>query len=177
MPFVVSDTGVGISETQAQNLFKAFAQGDATVTRNFGGTGLGLVITKRLCQMMGGDFYLMHSDLGAGVLLEMEGNGVGILHRLLKQRETYDLVLLDIQMPVMDGIQTIRELRMVEYSGPVVALTAHSMEEEMDHILHAGFSGFISKPVTSESLIVGILKYLSMPSNPIVRKTERDIHY
>lgn len=213
LEFRVKDTGVGISMDQAKKLFQPFMQADPSTTRRFGGTGLGLVLTKKLCQAMGGDFILESSlpDLGstfmahvkiqepkesentglagpiksspkiasalplqgskillvedsmdnqllirillekAGAQVEVADNGIKGVQKALN--EDYALVLMDVQMPEMDGIDATRELRKKGFIKPIIALTAHAMKEEKDRCLKSGFDDFLTKPIQKERLI------------------------
>ena len=217
--FTVSDTGAGISPEQAEELFQPFHQADVSTTRKFGGTGLGLVLTRRLTEAMGGSFELQRSALGQGSVFvakvrvsvpataklidssqelafderpkgEAKIKGVQSLRGLkvlvvddapdnqelfkllLKKAganidiatngfegmntaltNTYDVVLMDVQMPVMDGHQATQQLRAKGYSVPIIALTAHAMVEERERAVNSGFTDFISKPVHRDALI------------------------
>ncbi|RYZ70641.1 MAG: response regulator [Proteobacteria bacterium] len=217
LTFKVKDTGRGISESQAQELFQPFTQADISTTRKFGGTGLGLVLTKKLCEAMGGDFWLESSTLGVGsvfaarvkvsapidckmirgsefkfttepnvkklaqdpeltgarilvvedspdnrllikVVLSRHGakivfanDGIEGVEKALADR--YDVVIMDVQMPRMDGYEAVRELRSRGYDRPIIALTAHAMKEEREKCMNVGFSEFLSKPINQESLI------------------------
>lgn len=217
LEFGVEDTGRGISIDQAQNLFQAFVQADASTTRKFGGTGLGLVLTKRLCQLMGGDYILERSEIGVGskfaasiqvkvpnsaqliakenvkfenfntpvmnmksqqlkavkVLLVEDSPDNQVLIRLILERQgvvlemasdgfegvnkalnnDYDVVLMDIQMPHMDGHEATQTLRAKGYQKPIVALTAHAMKEESLRAKKSGFTDFLSKPINREELV------------------------
>ncbi len=222
LDFGVEDTGRGISAEQAKNLFQAFVQADISTTRKFGGTGLGLILTKRLCQLLGGDYILERSELGVGskfvasVHVELPGNskiiakeevvfesvlsptvpqqrerldGVSVLlvedspdnqiliKRILEKQgaqveiaadglygvekalaNSYDVVLMDIQMPRMDGHEAVGTLRSQGYLKPVIALTAHAMKEEADRAKRSGFSSYLTKPVQREALIALVRK-------------------
>ncbi len=218
--FEVSDTGRGISEEQAEKLFQPFAQGDPSTTRKYGGTGLGLVLTRRLSEALGGGFVLESSTLGVGskfsasirVILpersrfvralgfaseSVRNAGVqGLLSDLrillvedspdnqalfsiylnragakidiasdgqrgveMALAENYDVVLMDVQMPIMDGITAVKRLRASGYGVPVIALTAHAMKEERVRCLEAGYSGFLSKPIQRSELVDALVKY------------------
>ena len=224
LEFTVRDTGPGISEEQAAILFQPFHQGDVSTTRKFGGTGLGLVLTRRLADAMGGTFILEKSNLGEGstfsvrikivlskqhslVAIPSLASGTKSVHQdahsaieplagmrilvvedspdnqmLLKRvlmragadvdvasdgsegvqcalTHNYNVVLMDLQMPRMDGYEAAGLLRDKNYSRPIVALTAHAMKEERDRAVRAGFSEFLSKPVQSEALIEMILSF------------------
>ena len=209
----VRDTGVGLSPDMEGLLFEPFIQGDASVTRRFGGTGLGLTICRALARMMGGDieaapgaeqgsvFRLRtpvaiaepeilspvesETDLASAVkillvednpnnrrvvelLLEptwaqlvMAENGAEALTLLAAQR--FDLILMDMQMPVMDGLTATREVRRLEAGAgaggqptPIVMMTANASREHRDAAFAAGADGFITKPVTPATLYAGI---------------------
>ncbi len=216
LEFQIIDTGRGISMDQREFLFKAFSQADSSTTRKFGGTGLGLVLSKRLSQAFGGDFNLTQSELGKGstfavsipvkipdavqmvplkrfkveptnttwdqhitdlkgleiLLVEdspdnqflikmildktgaqitLAGNGAEGVDLALARR--FDVILMDIQMPVMSGHEAVRILRAKDYSGPIVALTAHAMKEEREKAVQSGFSHFLTKPINRKNLV------------------------
>lgn len=204
----VCDTGTGLSQAQIEKIFKPFSQADNSTTRRFGGTGLGLTLSRRLAQALGGDIELTYSEPGKGSIFEihvdvrvpeiqqkMEAgvsatvtnqeslSGLHILlvedsedNQLLVQRilnkrgasvdlasdgsegykkaqaENYDAILMDIQMPVMDGYEAMRRLRQSNYDKPVIALTAHAMAEEKERTKKAGFSAHLTKPVNVKEL-------------------------
>ena len=237
LSFRVRDTGRGISEDQRQKLFQAFVQADSSTTREFGGTGLGLVLTKKLAQALGGDFQLLESELGkgsvfaaqvavelpAGVpMVNVQGNiaavepkpvalptdltGLRILlvedspdnrvliQNLLKRTgasittandgvegvekalsQKFDVVLMDIQMPRMDGHEAVRKLRASGYEGVVVALTAHAMKEERERSKESGFSFFLSKPIDRRSLL-NLLEELREGSVAVLPTREIEAH-
>jgi CheY-like chemotaxis protein len=215
LSFEVKDTGHGISTEQSQFLFKPFAQADTSTTRKFGGTGLGLVLTRKLCEAMGGTFYLKESALGvgstfvaqvkaeavktkrmieldyrphahlmgseelrgadvllvedstdnqelirilltnAGAKVEIAGNGrIGVQKALA---HPYSVILMDVQMPEMDGVEALSIMRKHGVEVPIIALTAHAMKIERDRCLRAGFSEFLSKPVNRDDLVRQIL--------------------
>ncbi len=213
----VIDTGIGLTEEQASRLFQPFSQADASTTRKFGGTGLGLTISKRLAEMLGGGITL-HSEPGKGstfsvtvktgdlegvrlldgpteaaapatpappvgnaappvrldgrILLAEDGpdnqrliafvlkkagaevtvaeNGQIAHDEALAARargEPFDLILMDMQMPVMDGYTATAKLRAAGYTGPIVALTAHAMAGDDTKCLAAGCDGYLTKPI------------------------------
>jgi PAS domain S-box-containing protein len=205
--FAVRDTGIGISPDQIKRLFRPFSQADASTTRRFGGTGLGLVICQRLAALMGGETGV-NSELGAGstfwftAVLEPAVGAVApgpvrraptdrfharvlvaednltnqkvvraLLQRLgclvdfaadgqeavgLLIAGNYDLVLMDWQMPHMDGLEATQSIREFEQllgrRTPILALTASQSDEDRRRGLDAGMDGFLSKPITLEAL-------------------------
>lgn len=227
LSFTVTDTGHGISPEQAEHLFQPFSQADASTTRNFGGTGLGLVLSKRICQEMGGNLLLVKSSLGEGSTFvanvkakNIQGTSMLGLNQVLKQAtnstsqsenktlnnirvllvedspdnqalfkirlnrlgaiveiasngkegvdralaEPFDIVLMDLQMPLMDGHEATALLRSVGFTTPIIALTAHAMKEERERSMDSGFTDFLTKPLRPETLIEAVLKYGGLKS-------------
>lgn len=226
LQFSIRDTGRGISPDQAISLFQAFVQADISTTRKFGGTGLGLVLTKRLCQAMGGDYVLRESTLGTGshfyatlyaepapkaamlaqetivfegvtrhtpiakpierplagvkvlvvedspdnqellrIILEKQGANFSLAKDGLEGVEkalagSYDIVLMDVQMPGIDGHEAVTRLRARRYKTPIIALTAHAMREEFDRAIRSGYTDYLTKPVNRKSLIDTIQRYV-----------------
>lgn len=213
----VTDTGIGLTPSQIAGLFGAFAQADTSTTRKFGGTGLGLRISKSLAQMLGGDISVK-SEYGKGctftaiigsqilettraqqfsqppasnspsslegvrVLVAEDGadnrrlvqhflkkagatptfveNGAEAVKAIFPNKgssdDRFDVVLMDMQMPVMDGYEATRELRRLGCTLPIIALTAHAMAGDEAKCLAAGCSSFASKPIHRETLIATI---------------------
>ena len=216
--FAIRDTGPGIETDQIKYLFKPFVQADISTTRKFGGTGLGLALSKRLALALGGDVLIRDcklnhgctfaitlladantSDLSprplpsaqnyessgilnqrqilliedsvdnqalisrvltkAGALVTLASQGIEGLEKTTLQE--FDLVLMDIQMPIMDGYQAMKELVIRGYKIPVIALTAHAMDEERKKTEKAGFAAHVTKPIETQELIQTIASLLS----------------
>lgn len=215
----VRDTGIGISSEQAGRLFRPFVQGDPSTTRKYGGTGLGLVISKRLVEGMGGSISIepgkekgahfrfclplkilagksREKDSTGGTVIgfppgysvlvvednetsrmvavsllekigvpeiEIAEDGAVAIEKLSSKR--YDLVLMDIQMPVMDGLETIAAIRdssspVLDRQVPVAAMTANILPADREKYLRSGMTDYISKPVLPEDLVRLLLKNL-----------------
>jgi PAS domain S-box-containing protein len=218
--FEVEDTGIGIAPEHVPRLFAAFEQADHSTTRQYGGTGLGLALTKRLAQLMGGDAGV-DSTLGVGstfwltvclrrgapaalatatastqtrpadppkdcagrrlllvedepinreVVLELitdlrlvvdtAENGAEAL--ALARQHRYDLILMDMQMPIMDGLEATQQIRQLPQTArvPIVAMTANAFAEDQARCLEAGMDDFFSKPVEPERLVTVIQYWL-----------------
>ncbi len=204
--FNITDTGIGLSEEQRKKLFSAFAQADASTTRKYGGTGLGLTISKNLVELMGGTigvesqpgvgstFYFtgqfglpaeqpraalastthgltspptllkgIHLLLAednpinqevaidilqqAGITVDVANNGAVALEKLKHAR--FDGILMDCQMPVMDGYDTTRKIRENPHFAnlPILAMTANAMIGDKEKCLAAGMNDHIAKPI------------------------------
>jgi signal transduction histidine kinase/ActR/RegA family two-component response regulator len=213
--FTVSDTGVGVPETQRELIFQPFRQADGSVTRRFGGTGLGLAISRKLVNIMGGKIWLESAEghgstffftapLPSGKppagdeetrvaanrqtapvqpprpplsILVAEDNVVNqlLIRALLEKRghrvtvvwngsaalaawhqDHFDCILMDIQMPEMDGYEATRRIRARESATgahiPIIALTAHAMEGDREKCLQAGLDSYLSKPIEVSAL-------------------------
>jgi CheY-like chemotaxis protein len=217
--FVVEDTGIGFDRSVADQLFRPFQQADNSITRRFGGSGLGLSISRELARAMGGDLTGEgHPGAGARFKLELSlpaaeppastSSPAGASHptearplRVLvaDDHETnrtlvtlifdsvgvetvgvengaeaveawamggFDLVLMDMQMPVMDGLSAIREIRrreaeMKQARSPILMLSANAMPEHLEAAFAAGADRHIAKPVTAPTLIEAVERALA----------------
>ncbi|NLR58014.1 response regulator [Chitinophaga polysaccharea] len=214
--FTVSDTGIGIDPSKLDAIFDRFNQAEASTTRKFGGTGLGLTIVKQLIELQNG-FISVESKPGEGTTFKVElpytladslleegnsyftendqlplhpdvrilvaednklnqnllrhlltgwhlqykivTNGKEVLQALDKQH--FDLVLMDIQMPEMDGYSAVQAIRNELHSTiPVIAMTAHAMTGEREKCLQMGMNEYISKPIIEEELYKLIQVYI-----------------
>ena len=216
--FEVTDTGIGISTEEQGHLFQAYYQVDSSSTKSNSGSGLGLVICKRLVELMGGEIWMVsHEGQGPGhgttiyftldckevastvtatkeiqianhheanfkkakilVVDDVQVNRI-IIQEYLKntnqviieaengkmavemvKHEDFDIILMDMQMPIMDGYQATKEIRAWEkqtnhYHTPIIAVTAYAMKEEQQKSLDAGCDGHLSKPILKDNLIV-----------------------
>lgn len=213
LSIVVEDTGIGMEESFVKNLFNKFSQEDASVSRRFGGTGLGMAITSELVQMMGGSI-TVNSKKNEGTSIEVQFelpvtaseatdniNHYDIPLDVLKSRvllvednefnrqvagntlrrykcdvteavngkealellnsSEFDIVLMDLQMPVMDGFEATKHIRNTLKSNiPVIALTANAFKSELDECKLIGMNDYITKPYEEEKLIGTIYKIL-----------------
>lgn len=215
----VSDTGIGMSHAMTAKIFQRFEQADQSTTREFGGTGLGMAITKSLVDLMGGDIKVISTpgrgttfdvilpfskayfspikgdtnqthipDLTGMKVLLAEDNEINQLivqsmveHTHLeldivdngKEAINYlsehkpDLILMDIQMPVMNGEEACSFIKQSYPTIPVIALTANVLEQDIQRYYRLGFDGHVSKPIDMEKLYRTLNKYLSQESKAI----------
>ncbi len=220
--FEVVDSGIGITAEQAGHIFNPFVQADSSTTRKYGGTGLGLTLSKQLAGMLGGDLSLQ-SKIGAGSRFTLTvGSGrldnVSMLHKMdesacermsvsqplltktvsgkvlvaednevnqqlldmyisksgaavtivedgqqaveLASSTTFDLIFMDMQMPVMNGIEATKTLRGSGYTGTIIALTANATPEDRSRCLQAGCDGYLSKPIDRDKFFTALSQHL-----------------
>lgn len=226
--FDVSDTGIGMNESQIAQLFLPFSQVDGSATRRFGGTGLGLAISQRLAEALGGEITVQSTPnvgstftltihpgdsqdearhdapadkaqapprlpLGDGdaaiwagcrILLAEDGpDSQRLIAHLLRKagadvtlaengKIAYDeaiaavnrgqpvnAILMDMQMPVMDGYEATRQLRTNGYTGPILALTAHAMKHDLQKCLDAGCDDYLTKPINPRTFLKSVARW------------------
>jgi signal transduction histidine kinase/CheY-like chemotaxis protein len=223
----VVDTGIGMSQEQAARVFAPFSQGDSSTTRRFGGSGLGLVISRRLANLLGGDILVKSAPVKgsvfsltlptgtisgtlistapsgtvlaprsvrhvaslpascsillaedghdnqilistfltkAGAAVKVVGDGRLAVEEALRAATTtkpYDVILMDMQMPVLDGYGAASELRLAGYTGPIVAITAHAMAGDRERCESAGCDDYLTKPVDRAKLVATVARLTS----------------
>ena len=241
LQFSVRDTGIGMTEEQAKNLFQPFTQADGSITRRFGGTGLGLTISKHLVEKMGGELVVdsvagmgscfsfaitmpvvanegsgkyspvekgeqllsdtsqAYSELfaqaspihGAHVLL-VEDNAINqtvaqdLLGRMglqvtvaddgeqaldfLQQETMFDVVLMDLQMPVMDGFEATRRIREMPHfmDLPVIAMTAAVLDRDREACEEVAMNDHVAKPIVPQNLLAVLLKWIKSDSTGVL---------
>jgi PAS domain S-box-containing protein len=216
--FSVSDTGLGIEKSNHEKIFERFWQANTSLTRNHGGTGLGLSLVKCYIEKMGGKIMVdstpgmgstftieipliqesenIINDSGVNVikeysnyyngvtvlLAEDEANSLYYLKTILKsvgvnvfearnggeavtlcrKNPEISLVLMDLQMPVMDGITATLIIKSIRTNLPVIATTAYAFNSDKEKCIAAGFDDFLSKPIKKETLIYTMSKYLNI---------------
>lgn len=219
--FDIVDTGIGIATEQQAKLFQPFSQADSSVTRQFGGSGLGLSISSRLVEMLGGEiglysrpgqgstFWITAStgdlsqvslvdpiremSLGAldpqsvkqlacrvlvvddrrdvrylaqhfleeaGAVVETANDGLEALEKVAAESKAFDLILLDMQMPKLDGYQCAAQLRERGFRQPIIALTANAMKGDREKCLSAGCDDYVAKPIDGRQLVMTVARHV-----------------
>lgn len=208
----VKDKGIGISEEAKRRIFNAFEQAESSTTRSFGGTGLGLTISKKLVELLGGKISV-EGEVGQGsvfsfyvdapkseksiddsveereykfeghvlvaednktnqMLIKILLDEMGIDYKVVDDGkeavqafldDDFDLILMDINMPNMDGVEATQHIRKTDRDTntvPIIALTANAMNEDVQGYLEAGMNGYVSKPIDSALLAKELLRFL-----------------
>ena len=220
MRLAVTDTGIGIAADRLEKIFEPFAQADASMSRRFGGTGLGTTISRQLVELMGGRLKV-ESREGQGSCFSVElplragkrqvsqqraalpelgqlnilaaddvpqnlellqllleglghrvrgvGDGEGAVQAFAEER--FDLILMDVQMPGVDGLEASRRIRQLEASEsrdpvPIIALTASVLDHDRQAALDAGMNAFASKPLDLDALLWEVARLLGLTETP-----------
>jgi len=225
----VADNGIGISPEQQNKLFHMYEQAESDTSRKFGGTGLGLIISKRIIELMGGNIWIeselgkgahfiftikalrsekasdyanehfdaattQSGDLGhtdgrftgmkmliaedveinreilisllehTGLIIDCAGNGKEALSMVESATDKYDIILMDVQMPVMDGLEATRQIRTLPSCEsdklPIIAMTANVFKDDIEACLGAGMNDHLSKPLDIEKVLEVLCTYL-----------------
>ncbi len=227
LSFVIEDTGCGIAPEHRAKLFKPFSQADESTTRTYGGSGLGLLLSRKLSEVLGGGVELIESFPGQGSkfrvqifatwiagefstgsseeltvstssglsslnpeqtlrgmgilvvedvrdnqllirqILRRAGAGVDLANNGLEglekaMQKDYDIVLMDLQMPIKSGFEATSELRAQGYRRPILALTAAALNEERERALQSGFDDLVTKPINRNILIDKVREYAGL---------------
>jgi len=218
--FKIKDTGIGLTQKEQESLFKSFSQADGSISRKYGGTGLGLVISKQLVEMMGGKIWveseytkgstfifevnleelsycnikenktvqeeksnsikedierlsgkkillaednIINQEIIIGLLenskieIEIAENGKEAIE--LHRKNSYTLILMDIQMPILDGYKAAKAIRKEDKEIPIIAITASAMKEDIQKTIESGMNDHIHKPIDITKLYKILLKY------------------
>jgi two-component system, sensor histidine kinase len=233
--FEVIDTGMGMTPEQQMLIFRPFSQADSSMTRRFGGTGLGLTLSKRLAQMLGGDIscestegegseFVVTIETGSlggvrmldgvreailpktegtsnadtanvrfsgrvllaedgqdnqllialllrkrGASVDVAENGQIAVEKAMQARDAgqpFDCILMDMQMPVLDGYAATRQLRAAGCQVPIIALTAHAMRGDRERCLEAGCDDYLTKPIDRAEFVRRLANHLSPDLGP-----------
>ena len=225
LSFEISDTGIGIETQYIDKVFEKFQQEDSSITRKFGGTGLGLFVTKNLVDLLGGEISIQ-STKGDGTkvlvslpiplgdeklvkvalntaesvsfdnakILLVEDNDMnrlvasyaltdfnvtvteavnGLEAIALLKEHAYDIILMDIQMPEMNGMEATKVIRNeLKIETPIIALSANAFKSEIDKCLEIGMNDYVTKPFEEHELIGVLAKYCSAKKKPAKPVTE-----
>ncbi|MBF9000492.1 ATP-binding protein [Vibrio nitrifigilis] len=212
----VKDTGIGIDDDRIEQLFSPFIQADNSITRTYGGTGLGLTITKHLVELMNGKISVeskvnqgstftimlpLKSKVSSresnrfdlideqsseknhakqilvvedtktnqmviklilnrlGYTVTLADNGQDAI-KLLNHDKQFDLVFMDVSMPIMDGIEATKQIRLKGLNVPIIALTAHTMDQDKNDCLKSGMNDFVMKPIRTKDLSGVLSKFI-----------------
>jgi len=236
--FTVVDTGIGLTEIALEKIFSAFSQADTSTTRKFGGTGLGLTISRQLTDIMhgklkctsqqgqGSQFYLelkIQADVSKSLIYEPDPaynsvstsydtdnipklrshillaedspdnqdliqiyvkrtgakltiveNGAQAVDRALS--ENFDLILMDMQMPVMDGITAITSLRESGYTKPIVIVSANALQSDREHARNVGADDYVVKPINLDHFYEVLARYSTTTNNTSTPDSGYTVH-
>ena len=228
--FEIRDTGIGMSIEQIEKVYEPFMQADNSVTRRFGGTGLGIPITMNIIGLMGGKLLIeskigigskfsfdltfnsagdeedifLHDNLTnpeerpifSGEVLVCEDNylnqqviidhlgrvglksiianngleGVEIIKTRIDENKPFDLIFMDIQMPLMDGLEAASQISGMGVKTPIIAITANLMSDDIKHYMKNNMTDYIGKPFTSQELWTCLARYLPVISYTAIDK-------
>jgi len=217
--FEIKDTGRGLSIDEQKNIFKAFEQADGSTSRQYGGTGLGLTISKKLVKMMNGKLWVKSKkNIGSSFIFEIELEALNVKEKRkqiftnreeisleqkvnlledkrilvaednfinqeiilgllenskliidiaedgeeavsLHKNNHYSVILMDIQMPVLDGYSAAQEIRKIDQRIPIIAITASAMKEDIEKSIKFGMDDHLTKPINVDKLFEILLKY------------------
>lgn len=215
----IIDTGIGIPEDKKERIFESFTQADNSTTRRFGGSGLGLTISKHLITLMSGEIYLESPALSLGrdsgsvftvkvplqiddslynpqelptkfkptfersyEVLVVDDNDVNLIlaQKILESmglhvsvarngreavntalKKKFDIIFMDVQMPIMDGYTASSKLRQSNYFGPIIALSANVYNEDIKRCYESGMNGHLRKPFTKKEIYNKVLSLVS----------------
>ncbi len=225
--FIVEDTGIGMEEEYQANLFRKFSQEDSSVSRKYGGTGLGMAITRELIQLMDGEIKVSsrkNQGTRIDVILKMAVGNLrhietadttnaylaGESHKILLvednefnrmvarntlerygysmdeaengqlavemlKKKAYDLILMDMQMPVMDGFEAARHIRNeLQLKTPIVALTANAFKSEVEQCMALGMDDYVTKPYDETKLMAVITRLINHPGGAALNESNLD---
>ncbi|MCL2188494.1 MAG: ATP-binding protein [Defluviitaleaceae bacterium] len=231
--FEVKDTGMGMTDEQMERIFEPFMQADNSISRKFGGTGLGLTITKNIVNVMGGDL-IVTSKIGVGTTFSFsltfdlidEASAIAILTQndiiekpnfngeilvcednelnqivicenlakvglttivanngkeavqIIEERikdgdKPFDLIFMDIYLPIMDGMEAAKYITKLGITTPIVALTASAIRKMPEEYTQSGMRSFVCKPFTTQELWTCLVKYLPVLSYSTIAKDQQ----
>jgi len=220
--FEIEDSGIGLTLKQQKKLFQPFSQADGSTTRKFGGTGLGLTISKQLVELMDGNIWieseykkgskfifditvqelkdyhdssaiqqsitkyitqeasvLVAEDnkinqeiilevlMNKGINVDIASNGQEAVSLFIQNSKKYDLIFMDLQMPIMDGYEATKIIRAKDKDIPIVAITANAMQTDREKTKQIGMNKYLSKPINIAQLLSTVEEYISLeqPTN------------
>jgi len=222
LKIIVKDTGIGMDKSYLDRLFNKFSQEDVSVSRTYGGSGLGMAITKELIQLMNGQITVSSDkNIGTSIILQFElaegnientkvngitlnsnekiktllvednefnrivalatlrnfncevteaFNGLEAIN-ILKSGENYDVILMDLQMPVMDGFESTNIIRNeLKIMTPIIALTANAFKSELEHCRQIGMNDSVTKPFEETKLMEAIYKAVNRNQSNVVKE-------